>query len=106
MSETTSNEADAPCRTHRVYSLELKQQIVLETLQPGSSVSAVARKHGKTLCIEGFGTTLGTRLSSAWRGPHEVTAITSHRQTRLCDRLTRRLLAISRTSLLAEHRTD
>jgi transposase len=46
MSETTSNEAGAPRRTHRVYSLELKQQIVLETLQPGSSVSAVARKHG------------------------------------------------------------
>jgi hypothetical protein len=46
MSETTSNEAGAPRRTHRVYSLELKQQIVLETLQPGSSVSAVSRKHG------------------------------------------------------------
>ena len=46
MSETTINEAGAPRRTHRVYSLELKQQIVLETLQEGSSVSAVARKHG------------------------------------------------------------
>ncbi|MFM0515152.1 transposase [Paraburkholderia sp. RL17-373-BIF-A] len=46
MSETLDNEAGAPRRTHRVYSLELKQQIVLETLQPGSSVSAVARKHG------------------------------------------------------------
>ncbi|EUC15539.1 transposase IS3/IS911 family protein, partial [Burkholderia sp. BT03] len=46
MSETTGNEAGAPRRAHRVYSLELKQQIVLETLQPGSSVSAIARKHG------------------------------------------------------------
>jgi transposase len=46
MSETSGNEVGAPRRTHRVYSLELKQQIVLETLQPGSSVSAVARKHG------------------------------------------------------------
>jgi transposase len=46
MSETTINEAGAPRRTHRLYPLELKQQIVLETLQPGSSVSAVARKHG------------------------------------------------------------
>jgi len=32
MSETTGNEAGAPRRAHRVYSLELKQQIVLEAL--------------------------------------------------------------------------
>ena len=46
MSETSGNEVSVPRRTHRVYSLELKQQIVLERLQPGSSVSAIARKPG------------------------------------------------------------
>jgi hypothetical protein len=46
MSETSGNEVSAPRHTHRVYSLDLKQQNVLETLQPGSSVAAVARQHG------------------------------------------------------------
>lgn len=46
MSEPASNEAFVPRRTHRVYSQELKQQIVLETLKPGVSVSSVARRHG------------------------------------------------------------
>jgi transposase len=45
MSDTPRNEPGVARRTHRVYSLELKQQIVQETLQPGVSVSVIARKH-------------------------------------------------------------
>jgi len=46
MSDTSRNEATVVTRrTHRAYSLEFKQQIVMETLQPGTSVSAIARKH-------------------------------------------------------------
>jgi transposase len=33
-------------RTNRVYSLEFKQQIVKEALQPGFCVSSIARNHG------------------------------------------------------------
>ena len=40
-----SNASPKARQTHRVYSLEFKQQIVQETLEPGTSVSVVARRH-------------------------------------------------------------
>ncbi|EIM93488.1 transposase [Burkholderia sp. YR290] len=40
-----SNASPKARQTHRVYSLEFKQQVVLETLEPGTSVSVVARRH-------------------------------------------------------------
>lgn len=40
-----SNESSKARHTHRVYSLEFKQQLIKETLEPGSSVSVVARRH-------------------------------------------------------------
>ncbi|WP_268823454.1 IS66-like element accessory protein TnpA [Paraburkholderia tropica] len=40
-----SNASPKARRTHRVYSLEFKQQVVQETLEPGTSVSVVARRH-------------------------------------------------------------
>jgi transposase len=46
MSETTSNEAGAPRRTHRVYSLELKQRSCWRRCSPEAPYSAASRKHG------------------------------------------------------------
>lgn len=40
-----SNASPKARRTHRVYSLEFRQQVVQETLEPGTSVSVVARRH-------------------------------------------------------------
>ena len=40
-----SNASPKARQTHRVYSLEFKQQVVQETLEPGTSVSVVARRH-------------------------------------------------------------
>ncbi|MGF6735707.1 transposase [Paraburkholderia youngii] len=40
-----SNESSQARRTHRVYPLEFKQQVVRETLEPGASVSVIARRH-------------------------------------------------------------
>src|SRR6266702_7235185 len=40
-----SNASPKARHTHRVYSLEFKQQVVQETLEPGTSVSLVARRH-------------------------------------------------------------
>jgi transposase len=40
-----SIESGKTRRTHRVYSVEFKQQVVRETLEPGASVSLVARRH-------------------------------------------------------------
>ena len=40
-----SNVSPKARQTHRVYSLEFKQQVVQETLEPGTSVSVVARRH-------------------------------------------------------------
>lgn len=40
-----SNTSPKARQTHRVYSLEFKQQVVQETLEPGTSVSVVARRH-------------------------------------------------------------
>jgi len=40
-----SNESSKARHTHRVYSLEFKQQLIKETLEAGSSVSIVARRH-------------------------------------------------------------
>ncbi|MGF6877239.1 IS66-like element accessory protein TnpA [Paraburkholderia sp. MM5477-R1] len=37
--------SNAERRSHRSYSLEFKQQLVKETLEPGASVSIVARRH-------------------------------------------------------------
>jgi transposase len=40
-----SNASPKARQTHRAYSLEFKQQVVQETLEPGTSVSVVARRH-------------------------------------------------------------
>jgi len=44
MPEST-DQANVPRKTHRVYSRAFKQQVVRETLAPGASVAAVARQH-------------------------------------------------------------
>lgn len=56
MSDTPRNEAGVARRPHRTYSLEFKRQVVQEALEPGTSVAAVARKHG-----------LNDNLLFAWR---------------------------------------
>ncbi len=56
MSDTTRNQAGVARRRHRMYSLEFKQQVVQEALQPGASVAEVARKHD-----------LNDNLVFAWR---------------------------------------
>jgi transposase len=40
-----SNVSPKARQTHRVYSPEFKQQVIQETLEPGTSVSVVARRH-------------------------------------------------------------
>ena len=56
MSDTPRNEAGVARRPHRTYALEFKRQVVREALEPGTSVAAVARKHG-----------LNDNLLFAWR---------------------------------------
>ena len=56
MSDTPRNETGVARRPHRTYSLEFKRQVVQEALEAGTSVAAVARKHG-----------LNDNLLFAWR---------------------------------------
>jgi transposase len=42
MPNDTGNKVRHP---HRTYSLAFKQQVIKETLEPGTSVSVVARRH-------------------------------------------------------------
>lgn len=45
MSNSTTTTGSRVGQKHRVYPLAFKQQVIRETLEPGTSVSIVARRH-------------------------------------------------------------